>query len=112
LVGSYARGAALPDSDVDLILLSPGPDRYVADTTWTGELGSVAHLQIEHYVRASSVRVWYAGGPEVEYVFAAEDWAAVPADAGAREVVAGGLRVLFERRPLLSNLLHSLGAMR
>ena len=36
LAGSHARGAARPDSDVDLILLCDEPTRYVQDTTWVG----------------------------------------------------------------------------
>ncbi|WP_210730372.1 nucleotidyltransferase domain-containing protein [Streptomyces sp. S816] len=32
LVGSYARGAARPDSDVDIVLLKADPARYLTDT--------------------------------------------------------------------------------
>jgi diamine N-acetyltransferase len=106
LVGSHARGTATPESDVDLVVLTSDPERYVRDTGWAAELGPVSRSAIERFGRVTSVRVWYTDGPEVEYGFAHEDWAAVPADPGTREVVDGGLRVLFERRPLLSLLLE------
>ncbi|HEU5369760.1 MAG TPA: nucleotidyltransferase domain-containing protein, partial [Ktedonobacterales bacterium] len=34
LVGSYARGAARPDSDVDLVVLTTDPDSFRQQTDW------------------------------------------------------------------------------
>lgn len=34
LVGSFARGAARPDSDVDLVVLSTAPARYAEGDGW------------------------------------------------------------------------------
>jgi predicted nucleotidyltransferase len=36
LVGSYARGSARPDSDIDLVLLLDNPQAFLADTEWVG----------------------------------------------------------------------------
>jgi predicted nucleotidyltransferase len=104
LVGSYARGTARPDLDIDLVLIAEAPERYLNDLRWTGALGDVLSTALEPYGRLTSVRVWYAGGIEVEFGFTTREWAGLPLDEGTQRVIAG-MRVLFEREPLLSPLL-------
>lgn len=38
LVGSYARGQAHDESDIDLVLLTDEPDKYLQDPYFTGLL--------------------------------------------------------------------------
>jgi predicted nucleotidyltransferase len=104
LVGSHARGEASPDSDVDLVILTETPRAYVDDTSWARGFGEVERLTVEHYGRLTSVRVFYATGPEVEFGFTSPAWASRPTGPGEAEVVASGLRVIFERRELLTPL--------
>ncbi len=109
LVGSHARGAATAQSDVDLVILAIDWQPYLDDTAWVGRFGSVARQQIEHYGRVTSLRVWYADGPEVEFGLTASDWASLPADEGTRRVVQDGMRVLWERLPILTTLVEGTG---
>lgn len=102
LVGSYARGAAREDSDIDLVILTNQPAKYLDDIQWTERFGSVDKHQTEDYGKLISFRVWYLNGPEVEYGITTPDWAATPLDPGTREVILGGMIVLFEREILLS----------
>jgi predicted nucleotidyltransferase len=102
LVGSYARGVAKEDSDIDLVILTDHPQIYLADLKWTERFGVVEKHQVEDYGKLISLRVWYQGGHEVEYGITTPDWAATPLDAGTREVILGGMVVLFERGLLLS----------
>lgn len=102
LVGSYARNAAKATSDIDLVLIADDPDRFLHDLKWIENFGMVEKYQIENYGLLTSVRVWYAEGPEVEYGLTDERWAAIPLDEGSRRVIADGMRVLFERGPILS----------
>jgi predicted nucleotidyltransferase len=67
LVGSYARGAAQEDSDIDLIILTDQPQIYLADLIWIERFGVVEKHQIEDYGKLTSLRVWYQRGHEVEY---------------------------------------------
>jgi hypothetical protein len=48
--------------------------------------------------------VWYDDGFEVEYGFVDESWAALPVDEDARNIVSDGMKVMYERKPLLSLL--------
>jgi predicted nucleotidyltransferase len=67
LVGSYARGAARADSDIDLVLLTDQPQKYLEDLKWVERFGLLEKHQTEDYRRLISIRVWYQNGVEVEY---------------------------------------------
>jgi uncharacterized protein len=102
LVGSHARSAARPDSDVDLVVITSHPEQYLADLSWTTIFGEVERQEIEDYTKLVSVRVWYLDDLEVEYGITDEDWAATPLDEGTRQVIADGMVVLFEQGKILS----------
>lgn len=97
LVGSFARGEARPDSDVDLVLLTAQPAKYLQDTTWVGTFGLPETLTVEDYGRVMSIRVVYASGLEVELCITDARWAAVPLDPGTEAVASNGLLVLLDR---------------
>ncbi len=101
LVGSYARGSATQDSDVDLVLITIQPSQYLEDLDWTKLFGDVERSQLEDYGRVTSIRAWYRDGVEVEYGITSPDWAASPLDEGTRWVIAGGMVVLLEKDQLL-----------
>jgi hypothetical protein len=107
LVGSYARAAASEESDVDLVLLASDPRKYLDDRQWIRLFGTVRRQQEEKYGPLTSIRVWYENGLEVEFGVTSESWAALPLDPGTRQVMEGGIRVLFERWPILSRHLGS-----
>jgi hypothetical protein len=108
LVGSYARGSASPSSDVDLVILADAPERFLTDRTWVETFGTPTAVHREEYGALTSIRVHYDDGLEVEFGFTTVRWAEVPLDQGTREVIAGGMRMLFERAPILTTLLpHS-----
>lgn len=102
LVGSYARNAATASSDVDLVVIVGNIDTYVQNTCWIEQFGVVERRRIEDYGKLVSVRAWYADGREIEYGITDASWAALPLDAGTQRVISDGMRVLFERAPLLS----------
>jgi hypothetical protein len=109
LAGSYARGTATDSSDVDVVLLVDEPGRYLADTGWTRRFGRPVKQQVEPYGRLTSLRVWYAEGPEVEFGLTTSEWAARPLEAGTEQVIMEGFQVLFEKEALLSPLVGSQG---
>lgn len=103
LVGSHARGAARPDSDVDLILLAERPEDLTENVEWLNGFGRVRRLAVENWGRVTSLRAWYASGLEVEFALARAEWATAP-DVGTRRVVADGLRVLLDRDGVFERL--------
>lgn len=102
LVGSYARGTAGDDSDIDLVILTEKPSNYLENLPWIERFGPVEKHRTEDYGKLTSLRVWYQNGIEVEYGITTPDWAAIPLDTGTQEVMRGGIKVLSERGDLLS----------
>ena len=104
LTGSHARETATENSDVDLIVVVSPPNIYLQHTQWTRLFGTVLRDHQESYGKCASLRVWYDEGFEVEYGFVDESWAMLPADEDTRKIVSDGMKVMFERKPLLSLL--------
>ena len=102
LVGSYARDAANPDSDVDILFITSHPEHYLIDSSGTTNYGVIEKQQTEQYGLVTSLRIWYVSGLEVEYGITDERWVALPLDAGTKRVISDGLCVLFERGNILS----------
>lgn len=102
LVGSHACNTAREDSDVDLVIITEESGKFLTKTGWTEIFGAVVKQQVEDYGMLVSLRVWYQNGLEVEYGLTTRAWAQVPLDEGTQAVVNDGMRVLFEREPLLS----------
>jgi nucleotidyltransferase-like protein len=112
LVGSWARGQARADSDIDLIVLAAKPERY-RESAWLDELdwsrvgAKPATWTDETYGAVWSRRVLLDDGTEVEFSFGSPSWAAVdPFDAGTRRVLSGGCRVLHDPEGLLHGALR------
>jgi hypothetical protein len=118
LVGSWAYGNARPDSDVDLVLLTPEPGRF-RDPAWTGAIDWPAiGFQVAGWVDQDYGALWsrhIALDPaaEVECGFAAPSWAATdPLDPGTRAVVTHALRVLLDKDGHFARLVAALARER
>jgi hypothetical protein len=93
LAGSWARGDARMDSDVNVVLLTE-EDRapYLEDDAWAYEMGGVGLVWTRRWGTATERSVALPAGLEVELVVAHPSWAATdPVDEGTRRV-AGRLR--------------------
>ena len=101
LIGSHARGAARPDSDVDVAVLCDTPDALTERPDWTSRFGAVREVVTESYGAVRSLRVHYLEGLEVEFGIAAADWASVPLDPGTRKVIPDGMQVFYDPAGLL-----------
>jgi predicted nucleotidyltransferase len=97
VVGSVARGDARPDSDVDVVLLTNDPARYLENTEWVSDFGAAQGVELERYGRVTSVRAGFDNGLEVEFAIAAADWASTPLDPGTEAVARDGIVVLLDR---------------
>ena len=104
LVGSYARNDATEKSDVDLILLANDVAKYLQCQKWVLAFGRVEKSQVEHWGRVEALRVFYENDLEVEYNFSTPEWGSVPIDFGTRQVVSGGMRILYDPKGILEIL--------
>ncbi|CAA9536272.1 MAG: hypothetical protein AVDCRST_MAG79-1398 [uncultured Thermoleophilia bacterium] len=105
LVGSWARGAAGPTSDVDVVLLTTEPWRYVDHVDWLDDVGAVHLLQTRSWGAVTERRVALPSGLEVEFGIGSPSWASTdPVDPGTRRVVTDGLGVLHDPDGALARL--------
>jgi predicted nucleotidyltransferase len=103
LVGSCARGAIRPDSDVDVVLLTTDIDVYEGNS-WTGELRLGRLVRVQQWGLVVERRFVTNSGLEVEINIGGPNWAD-PAEPGTVRVVRDGVRVLFDPAGLLAALL-------
>ncbi|MFD5271472.1 nucleotidyltransferase domain-containing protein [Streptomyces sp. NPDC058335] len=110
LVGSWARGAARADSDVDLIVLTTEPGRYADDEAWVRELALGEVIRNRVWGPVTEWRHITASGLEVEVGIGPLDWARTdPVDGGTRRVVTDGALSLHDPRGLLGALTAACG---
>jgi predicted nucleotidyltransferase len=111
LVGSFARGTARDDSDIDLTLICESPQRYLDDEKWLYKFGEIRHISHEDWGLLQSKRVFYENGLEVEFGLTSPAWAAInPVDAGTRRVIADGAQILRDPHGMLAQLIEAVKA--
>lgn len=97
---------ARPDSDIDIIAIVADPALYLKTSAWLERFGHVLSISHEDWGLLQSIRVHYAHGMEVEFGITVRSWGSTdPVDPGTRDVVSGGMRILYERETLLQSLL-------
>jgi predicted nucleotidyltransferase len=107
LVGSCARNAARPDSDIDLVLLTNDTTRH-ADIAWANELRVGNLIRTQAWGPITERRFVTATGLEVEIGIGPPDWASInPVDPGTRRVVTDGAQVLHDPAGILATLLRA-----
>lgn len=104
IVGSYARGANKPDSDLDLVILTSRKAEMVQNPSFVNRFGDVERQQTEEYGACTSVRAWYRDGREIEFGLVEPSWASVPLDSGTHRVLSDGYLVLTDKEGLFTDL--------
>jgi uncharacterized protein len=109
VVGSWARGTARRDSDIDLCLLVNEPEVFrsqdwLDDISW--HEGYVVGWHDADYGVAWSRHLQLSASGKIEFTFCHPSWADTdPVEAGTAEVVSGGCRVLIDKSGLFEKLL-------
>jgi uncharacterized protein len=110
IVGSWARNAGRPTSDLDLLILTTDLSKWTTRAGWLSEL--VRHLGfscrdavLEARGVAKSWRASLGRDVELERTFAELSWANIfPVDPGTRRVVCDGIRPFVDKDGLLRAL--------
>ena len=114
LVGSYARGTARADSDIDLMFLTYKPSCFRQNTSWMEEINLGAKIdkwKDANYGEVWSRHVYLEDETEIEFSFGLPLWASVnPVDSGTFNVVNDGCRILYDSKGLLKKLLAQIGS--
>lgn len=103
LVGSWARGTARMDSDVDIVVLTDDVP-YSGAGVWTGLLGAEVIRSVE-WGPLREIRVRRQSGLVVEIGVTPVSWADTdPVDAGTHRVIDDGHRVVHDPAGVLARL--------
>ena len=104
LVGSWARGQAGPDSDVDVVVLTDDPLAYLDRSEWAAEIGGEL-IVTRPWGAITERRLRLPSGLEVDVGVGRPSWAAIdPADPGTRAVVQAGLKIIHDPEGMLAAL--------
>ncbi|HZX03720.1 GNAT family N-acetyltransferase [Kribbella sp.] len=111
MVGSWARDAARMTSDLDVIVLTDVPERYLENDDWLDAFGAVGVVRRQQWgPYLTEIRIVRASGLEVEVGITATAWAGTtPVDPGTRRVITDGVRVLHDPERLLADLVGACG---
>ncbi|KKR16703.1 MAG: hypothetical protein UT45_C0004G0034 [Candidatus Daviesbacteria bacterium GW2011_GWA2_39_33] len=113
LVGSYARGTARPDSDIDIVIITNNPDIYANNNDWVTSFGKVKEFKDEDYKIVKGKRVFYENGLEVEYGITTPVWVKIdPVDPGTYRVISEGSKILCDKDEILKNLIDDVNYSR
>jgi predicted nucleotidyltransferase len=105
LVGSHARGEAREDSDVDLVIITLNPDKYI-NNYFIDNFGKVNRVKKENWGRVTSIRVWYANnGLEVEFGITTPIWVEKPLDEGTFRVLSDGYKVIVDKENYFKDII-------
>lgn len=106
VVGSYARGTARPDSDLDIVMICADPNKYLENNDWLSEFGQVQGVKQEDWGLVQSRRVFYAGGMEIEFGITTEQWCSPEEiELGTGRVINDGAKIIFDPYSLLATLI-------
>jgi predicted nucleotidyltransferase len=102
IVGSWARGTARPDSDIDVILITPRPDDLLNNQEWLSEFGAAEKIEREDWGLVQSLRVFYMDKQEIEFGITTEQWTSPEEiNLGTGEIILDGIVVVYDPHKLL-----------
>ena len=117
LCGSWARGSAGVNSDIDLSIIVADPKKYL-ETGWLFQIpfekinDAVASFEDRQYGRVWSRHVFLESHTEIEFSFADQSWAAVDRlDEGTRKVVSDGYKILYDPDHILEKLVNKVQSL-
>ena len=126
LVGSYARGEATPDSDIDLMVIALDTEVFRQNHDWVHQINwESINYKIQHWNDAEYGVVWsrhidlynsksnsknnLTNKIKVEISFGLPTWASIqPIDAGTFGVVSRGCKIIYDPQHILTNLMSKI----
>lgn len=106
LVGSWAREAGRPDSDVDLVVLTDEPRALLDNLEWRHQFDAGARLvSARDFGALQERRLRCRDGLEIEVGIGTPGWARTrPVDPGTATVVRDGLVAVYDPQGRLAAL--------
>lgn len=111
LVGSHARGQPHAGSDIDFVVLTTSPDRYLSHDDWMHGLVPGSRLiRTRQWGPVTERRLVTPRGGHLDVGITKPAWAALPLDPGTHQVLASGAQALHDPQRLLLLAITASGA--
>ncbi|HEX8738016.1 MAG TPA: nucleotidyltransferase domain-containing protein [Pyrinomonadaceae bacterium] len=105
LFGSRARGTERPDSDVDVLLLTPDIEKHFENDGYITSFGRFQYARREKWFSGETIRSFYREQHgQIEFNFVTPGWADLPASDEVRRIVGNGMRILHDPQGILEKL--------
>jgi|SRR5579872_4443726 len=107
LVGSWTTGLHKATSDIDLVVITTSPAKYIKDDKWIYDFGKVSKVSVEDWGNLKSKRVFYKNDMEVEFGFTNLDWIEL-GQSESKKVLSHGYKILNDKRGYLKEFIDEL----
>jgi predicted nucleotidyltransferase len=107
IVGSYARGTAKADSDLDVVVVCEEPASLLDEQSWLREFGRCESIEVETYGIVTSIFAYYDWGLEIEFGIAPRGWTDIPVDSGTARVIRDGMIICYDPEDLLARVVQA-----
>lgn len=106
IVGSWARGTARADSDLDVIVVADTPAKLLDNNAWLKQFGQIKKLVREDWGLVQSLRVHYAGEREVEFGITSKEWLSPKEiDLASGQIMRDGMMIVYDPEQMLEQAL-------
>jgi len=117
LTGSYARGEAREDSDIDLLVFVKDPETF-GQTRWIKNINwSKINLEFrssnDGYYRSNRfTQIFFTNGLEIEFIFPDREWLSdAPLKPDNVHILKKGFVILYDREQKLKQLQRKLNTL-
>lgn len=108
IVGSWARGTARADSDIDVIVITSEPSKLLDDNAWFEQFGQVEKFKREDWGLVQSLRVHYANGQEIEFGITTGEWISpIEIELASGQIMRDGMMIVYDPQQALRQALSS-----
>jgi len=119
LAGSWARGNARADSDIDFVILTEDPSLFRENAEWLDEIAwqetglVLLRWNDEDWGNIWCRRAYFEPSAEIEFNFGTPAWASIkPPAEGARRIVIDGFKIAVDKQGILSAFIGTLSRSR
>ena len=106
IVGSWARGTARADSDIDVIVVVSEPAKLLDNNGWLKQFGPIDKFVREDWGLVQSLRVYYNNGQEVEFGITTKEWISPEEiDLASGQIMRDGMMIVYDPAHMLGQAL-------
>lgn len=105
MFGSQIHGTARPDSDIDVLVLTPDISKHFENDSFVSGFGRFRYARREKWFSGETIRSFFREeNGQIEYNFVNPEWADLPVNDEARRIIKDGMKILHDPHGILEKL--------